>query len=50
MAPSRQRRDTRFTDLGADHFTRHINSDTQKRNHIRQLEALGYTVTLTSAA
>jgi transposase len=41
---------TRFTDLGADHFTRHINPDTVKRNHIRQLEALGYTVTLTPAA
>ena len=42
--------DTRFTDLGADHFTRHVNPDTIKRNHIRQLEALGYTVTLTPAA
>jgi transposase len=42
--------DTRFTDLGADHFTRHVNPDTKKRNHIRQLEALGYTVTLTPAA
>ena len=39
--------DTRFTDLGADYFTRHVNPDTVKRNHIRQLEALGYTVTLT---
>ena len=42
--------DTRFADLGADHFTRHHNPDTIKRNHIRQLEALGYTVTLTPAA
>jgi transposase len=42
--------DTRFTDLGADHFTRHVNPDTIKRNHIRQLEALGYTVTLIPAA
>jgi transposase len=41
---------TRYTDLGADHFTRHVNPDTNKRNHIRQLEALGYTVTLTPAA
>ncbi|MBV8349506.1 MAG: IS110 family transposase [Mycolicibacterium sp.] len=41
---------TVFTDLGADHFTRHLNSETKKRNHIRQLEALGYTVTLTPAA
>jgi transposase len=42
--------DARFTDLGPDHFTRHLNPDRQKRNHIRQLEALGYTVTLTPAA
>ena len=27
-----------FTDLGADHFTRHVNSETKKHNHIRQLE------------
>src|ERR1700682_6585612 len=40
----------RFTDLGADHFTKHINPDTKRRSHIRQLEALGYTVTLTPAA
>src|SRR6185295_17099211 len=39
--------DTHFTDLGADHFTKHVNPDAKKRNHIRQLEALGYTVTLT---
>lgn len=42
--------DTGFTELGAEHHTRRINPDTQKRNHIRQLEALGYTVTLTPAA
>ncbi|WP_258802982.1 IS110 family transposase [Pseudarthrobacter sp. NS4] len=40
----------RFRDLGADHFSRHTNPDTSKRNHVRQLEALGYTVTLTRAA
>jgi transposase len=39
-----------FTDLGADHLTRHVNSETKKRNQIRQLEALGYTVTLNPAA
>jgi hypothetical protein len=39
-----------YTDLGADHFTRHLNSESRKHNHIRQLEALGYTVTLTPAA
>jgi transposase len=42
--------DATFTDLGPDHFTKHLNPDRQKRNHIRQLEALGYTVTLTPAA
>ena len=42
--------DARFHDLGADHFSRHNNPDTSKRNHVRQLEALGYTVTLTPAA
>ena len=26
-----------FTDLGADHFTRRVNSETKKRTHIRQL-------------
>ena len=42
--------DARFTDLGPDHFTKHLTPDRQKRNHIRHLEALGYTVTLTPAA
>ena len=42
--------ETRFNDLGADHFTRHVNTYAKKRNHIRQLEALGYTVTLEPAA
>ena len=41
---------SRFADLGADHYHRLVNPDTQKRNYIRQLEALGYTVTLTPAA
>ena len=42
--------DAHYTDLGADHFTRHLNPDSRKRNHIRQLEAPGYTVTLAPAA
>ena len=42
--------DARFNDLGPDHYTKHVNPDSKKRNHIRQLEALGYTVTLTPAA
>lgn len=42
--------DTRFHDLGADHFSRRTAPESTKRGHIRQLEALGYTVTLTPAA
>jgi transposase len=41
---------SRFEDLGADHYTRLVDPETKKRNYIRQLEALGYTVTLTAAA
>jgi transposase len=42
--------DTRFHDLGPDHFDRHINTNQKKRSHVRQLEALGYRVTLEPAA
>ena len=42
--------DIRFRDLGADHFTRSVNVEARKRVHIRQLEALGYRVTLESVA
>ena len=42
--------DTRFRDLGADHYTRTVNTEARKRNHVRQLEALGYRVTLETAA
>jgi transposase len=45
-----QNLDAPFRDLGADYFSRHIDPDTKKRGHVRQLEALGYTVTLTPAA
>jgi len=38
---------SRFEDLGADHYTCLVNPDTKKRNYFRQVEALGYTVTLT---
>ena len=31
--------DVRFIDLGSDHFTKHLNPDRQKRNHIHQLAA-----------
>ncbi|MGI8900058.1 MAG: IS110 family transposase [Nocardioides sp.] len=40
----------RYIDLGPDHYTRSINTETKKRNHIRQLQALGYTVTIEPAA
>jgi transposase len=36
--------------LGADYHSRHIDKDRKTRTHIRQLQALGYTVTLTPAA
>lgn len=42
--------DALFHDLGADHFSRYNNPDASKHNHVRHLEALGYTVTLTPAA
>jgi hypothetical protein len=37
-------------DLGADYHTNRIDTDRKTRSHIRQLQALGYTVTLTPAA
>jgi transposase len=40
----------RFTDLGSDFFDQRINPDRRKRAHVRQLEALGYKVTLEPAA
>jgi transposase len=42
--------DARYVDLGPEHYARAINTETKKRNHIRQLQALGYTVTLQPAA
>ena len=41
---------THLHDLGSDHYHRHINTHTKRRNHVRQLEALGYHVTLEPAA
>jgi transposase len=40
----------RFCDLGADYHTSRIDTDRKTRNHVRQLQALGYSVTLTPAA
>ena len=41
---------TRYHDLGSDFYATRTNPEHRKRNHIRQLEALGYTVTLEPAA
>jgi transposase len=41
--------DARFHDLGSDYYDTRIDPDRRKRNHIRQLEALGFTVTLAPA-
>jgi transposase len=40
----------RCTDLGSDFYDTRINPERRKRNHIRQLEALGCKVTLQPAA
>jgi transposase len=41
---------TRYTELGSDFYDTRINPERRKRDHIRQLEALGYKVTLEPAA
>jgi transposase len=40
----------RFHDLGSEYYSTQITKERKTRNHIRQLEALGYTVTLAPAA
>jgi transposase len=40
----------RFHDLGADFYDTHVSPDRAKRHHIRQLQALGYKVTVEPAA
>jgi transposase len=42
--------EARFIDLGSDFYDTRIGPEAKKRNHIRQLEALGYKVTLEPAA
>jgi transposase len=42
--------DARFHDLGPGFYDTRIDAERKKRNHIRQLEALGYKVTLQPAA
>ncbi|WP_225321109.1 hypothetical protein [Streptomyces luteolifulvus] len=41
--------DTEFHDLGSDFYDARIDPERRKRNHLRQLEALGFTVTLEPA-
>ncbi len=43
-------RAARFRDLGSGYYASRIDKNSKTRNHIRQLEALGYTVTLAPAA
>jgi len=40
----------RFTDLGPGYYQARTDKDRRIKNHIRQIEALGFTVTLTKAA
>jgi transposase len=42
--------DARFHDLGPGFYDTRVNAERTKRNHVRQLEALGYKVTLQPAA
>ena len=41
---------TRYHDLGSGYHASRTDKDKKARNHIRQLEALGFTVTLAQAA
>jgi hypothetical protein len=41
---------SRYSDLGPDSFDNRITPERRKQNHIHQLEALGYKVTLEPAA
>ena len=41
---------TRFHDLGSEFYDTRIGPERKKRNHVRQLEALGYKITLEPAA
>jgi len=42
--------DARYTDLGPDWHERHVNRTRRTRQHVRELEHLGYSVTLAPAA
>ena len=36
----------RYTDLGANYYQTRLDTDRKIRNHIRQIQALGFEVTL----
>ncbi len=40
----------RYRDLGPDHYDNRVSRDRKIRNHVRQLESLGLTVTIAEAA
>ena len=40
-------RAARYTDLGASYYQTRTDTDRKLRNHIRQIQALGFDVTLT---
>ncbi len=42
--------DARFNDLGPDYHARHVDTERKLRNHLAQLTAMGYRVTLAPAA
>lgn len=42
--------DTSYAVFGSDRFARNVNTETKKRKHIRELQALGYRVKVESAA
>ncbi|MFT4081491.1 MAG: transposase [Nocardioides sp.] len=42
--------DTRFHDLGPDHYDKRVSTTAKRRSHVRGLEALGYNVTLQPVA
>ena len=40
----------RFTDLGPGYYQARLDTDRKLKNHIRQIQALGFEVTITKAA
>ncbi len=42
--------EARYTDLGSDFYDKRMDSERKKRDHIHQLETLGYKVTIEPAA